>query len=81
MSALFRANIKIFTTGDGNTPAHYAAYGGHGDCFNCIVHHGINLLIQNKRGDTPMDAAKKAGCPNLMTKAGEFLSTHSSWSC
>lgn len=54
----------------GNTPGHYACESGKPECFSCYLFHGGEIDIQNIRGDTPLDAAKKAGHPLLMEKAG-----------
>ena len=54
----------------GNTPAHYAGEGRKAECFNCCLRHGAALDIVNVNNDTPLDSAKKAGCPILMEKAG-----------
>ena len=67
--------LSVFTPVEqGNTVAHSAAAGGKGECFNCIVQHGANLTITNAVEETPLDAAKKAGHPLLMEKAGWSVS-------
>ena len=54
----------------GNTPGHYASEGGFPNCLNCFLQHDGEIDIQNIKGDTPLDTAKKFGHPLLMEKGG-----------
>ena len=54
----------------GNSPGHYAAEGGRPECLNCFLQHDGEIDVQNIKGDTPLDTARKFGHPLLMEKGG-----------
>lgn len=69
----FTVNVKIkcnVTADFGNTPGHYAGEGGFPACLNCFLQHDGEIDIQNIKGDSPLDTAKKFGHPLLMQKGG-----------
>lgn len=51
----------------GNTPLHWAAYGGHADCIVELVRTpGLLIDVQNRMGDTPLHCAAVKNRPNIV---------------
>nr|XP_006822021.1 PREDICTED: serine/threonine-protein phosphatase 6 regulatory ankyrin repeat subunit A-like [Saccoglossus kowalevskii] len=67
---LFEKGVNPYAKdGQGNTPLHMAAVGGHGKCFNCCLQHNSSLEIQNNREETAIDIARRFGHPVVIDKA------------
>ena len=62
--------VDVFISDFGNSPGHYASEGGYPKCLNCFLQHDGEIDIQNIKGDTPLDTARKFGHPLLMEKGG-----------
>ena len=54
----------------GFTALHYAAAGGHAECFHCLLQHGASLGVCNHSGENALDIARKHGKPRVIGKAG-----------
>ena len=65
--------VSISLADFGNTPGHYASEGGKPECLNCFLQHDGEIDIQNIKGDTPLDTARKFGHPLLMEKGGKSM--------
>lgn len=51
----------------GNTPLHWACYGGHFDCVKLLLNEAsIALNVQNKLGDTPLHNAAYKGYSEII---------------
>ena len=53
----------------GHTASHYACENDHAEALNCLLNHDAFPHVQNKKGEIPMDAARRAGHPLHMRKA------------
>ncbi|CAF3306392.1 unnamed protein product [Rotaria sp. Silwood2] len=55
---------------DGYTMAHLAASRGHGECFSCLIYHGVQLDVYTfDRHESVMDIAKRSGKYGRIEKA------------
>ncbi len=60
---------------------HYAAMGGHSECFHCLLQHKADPSLRTQAGGNALDVARKYGNPRAISKAGKHDAWGTSFSC
>ena len=65
------ASFEIIVSDNGETPLHFAAASGKGNCANCLLLHDANSEIKTYRGSSVVQCARSSGHPKLMESKTE----------
>jgi len=51
---------NVVDPNDGRTPVHLAAWKGHGKCLKLLLRKGGDLLLRDRKGNTPISLAPES---------------------